>query len=523
MAKRGQWLASAVVLSVIYACSGTADVTSSNSPHSITGGSAGDGTTGGSTGRGGSSSGGSANNGSGGTINLTGGSGGAAAKGGGGGKGGSGGSSQGGESEGGIGNDFSAAGLPDIDFTYDPPMGGQGGACASETGVATLRKRPMDVIVAIDNSESMAGEIQQVQARINGDFAAILDASGIDYRVILVSRYGNVFIHNFDGGGASDSAYSICVGSPLSTLTCPKNTTDPTPAVANNPNKFYQHSTDIGSNDLWCRMLDAYTHTDPYPHARTNFTPVAPNGWSAFVRKNAYKVFIAITDDSPTRNSTNGCSALLSGNDEQAWATQFDAALRAADPAQFETAAGERNYVWYSIVGFAGNAVTSPTPLTPTDPIETRCCKGDGTVQTTCQGTTGPNLQDSSAPGIGYQALSILTGGLRYPSCYNSNFNDIFNKIAEGVIEGAQASCEYDVPKPTHGIVDFEQTEVSYKPGSGPNVSLDRHSSDADCGAGDGFYFSTDFSKIELCPSTCDAVKGDPSVKVSIDFGCLGS
>jgi hypothetical protein len=535
MAKRGQWLAGAVVLSVIYACSGTADVTSPNSPSSITGGSAGS-PTGGSTGAGGSSTGGSANNGTGGTINLTGGSAGAAAKGGSGAKGGTTGKGgTGGDNEGGVGNDFSAAGLPDIDFTYDPPMGGQGGACASETGEATLRKRPMDVIVVIDNSESMAGEIQQVQARINADFAAILDASGIDYRVILVSRYGNVFSHNFDGGGASDSAYSICIGAPLSTLTCPTNgmSGTVTPELVQNPPRFYQHSTDIGSNDLWCRLLDAYTHSDPYPTARTHpvfgpspgaaYTPVAPNGWSAFVRKDAYKVFVAITDDSPTRSSTTGCSSLLSGNDEQAWATQFDTALRALDPAEFQTASGARNYVWYSIVGFAGNAVTNPTPLTPSDPVETRCCKGDGTVQTTCQGTTGQNLQDSSEPGLGYQYLSILTGGLRYPSCYNSNFNDIFNKIAEGVIEGAQASCEYDVPKPTHGIVDFDQTKVSYKPGTGASVSLDRHRSEADCGADNGFYFSPDDTKIELCPTTCTAVKGDPSVKVSIDFGCLGS
>jgi len=516
----GQGFAGALALSVVYACSGTADITSTQPPNAITGGSAGAGM----NGTGGSATGGTANDGSGGTISVTGGSAGAGAKGGTGGKGGAnGGSSQGGQSEGGSGDDFSAAGLPDITFTYDPPSGGQGGACASETGEATLRKRPMDVIVAIDNSESMAGEIQQVQARINEDFAAILDASQIDYRVILVSRYGNVFKQNFDGGTASDSAYSICIGAPLSTLTCPTGANDTTPPLANNPPKFYQHSTDIGSNDLWCRLMDAYTHSDPYPHARTNFTPVAPNGWSAFVRKEAYKVFIGITDDSPTTDPTLGCSTLLSGTSEQTWAAQFDTALRALDPAEFETADGDRNYVWYSIVGFAGNAVTNPTPLTPSDPVETRCCKGDGTVQTTCQGTRGTALQDSSEPGLGYQYLSILTGGLRYPSCYNSNFNDIFDKIAEGVIESAQASCEYDVPSPTHGIVDFEQTKVSYVPGSGARVPLTNRASASDCGSDEGFYYSADHTKIELCPTTCSAVEGDPSVKVSIDFGCLGS
>lgn len=512
---RAHWLASAALLGVVYACSGTADVTTRRG--GITGGDAGEGGTGGSSGGKGGKGGG------GGTIVTTGGTGAHGGKGGRGGSSARGGSSQGGESEGGFGNDFSIAGLPDINFTYDPATGGEGGACASETGEAKPRKRPMDVIVAIDNSESMAGEIQQVQARINGDFAAILDKSAIDYRVIVVSRYGNVFVHNQDGGSASDSAYAICIGAPLSTLTCPANATDPTPAVANNPPKFYQHSTDIGSNDLWCRLMDAYHTTDPYPHARTNWKPVAPNGWSAFVRKEAYKVFVAITDDSPTRASGTGCPSLLSGNDEQAWATQFDTALRALDPAEFQTAAGDRNYVWYSIVGFAGNATTNPSPLTPSDPVETRCCRGNGGIQTTCQGTTGSQLQDSAEPGLGYQYLSILTGGLRYPSCYNSNFNDIFNKIAEGVIEQAQASCEYDVPKPSHGIVDFDQTRVSYKPGSGASTTLTRHASESDCGSSEGFYYTPDFTKIELCATTCNAVKGDPNVKVSIDFGCLGS
>jgi hypothetical protein len=510
------WAASAVLLGVVYACSDTVEVPSH--PPSITGGDAGT-----SSGTGGSASG---KGGTGGTISV--GTGGSSARGGKGGKGGAsaeGGASQGGENEGGYGDgvDYNAAGLPGITFTYDPEMGGQGGACASETGEAKLRKRPMDVIVAIDNSLSMQGEITQVQARINTDFAAILENSNIDYRVILVSRYGNVYVQDQDGGSASDSAFGVCIGAPLSTLTCPMSMSDPTPPVANNAPKFYHHSTDIGSNDLWCRLMDAYHTSDPYPHPRTNFTPVAPNGWSAFVRTDAYKVFVAITDDSPTTKSGTGCPTLLSGTDEQAWANQFDTALRALDPAQFQTTSGDRNYVWYSIVGFAGNAVTNPTPLTPSDPVETRCCRGDGGVQTTCQGTTGQRLQDSSEPGLGYQYLSILTGGLRYPSCYNSNFNDIFDKIAEGVVEQAQASCEYDVPEPSHGIVDFSQTRVSYKPGSGASVPLTRHATSNDCGSNEGFYYSSDFSKIELCPTTCSAVEGDPNVKVSIDFGCLGS
>jgi hypothetical protein len=116
-----------------------------------------------------------------------------------------------------------------------------------------------------------------------------------------------------------------------------------------------------------------------------------------------------------------------------------------------------------------------------------------------------------------------MTGGLRYPSCYTDNFNGIFNAIAEGVIEGAKASCVYDVPDPSHGIVDFDQTKVSYKPGSGASVPLLRRSNESACGTDTGFYFSSDHAEIHLCPSTCTTVQADPQAKVSIDFGCLGS
>jgi hypothetical protein len=204
-----------------------------------------------------------------------------------------------------------------------------------------------------------------------------------------------------------------------------------------------------------------------------------------------------------------------------AGATAFDTALRALDRAQFETAAGDRNYVWYSIVGM--HDASMDTPLGVNDPVETRCCTQAGTPQGTCQGTTGANLNNSANPGVGYQELSIMTGGLRYPSCYTANFNGIFNKIAEGVIDQASASCQYDVPKPSHGIVDINQAQISYKPGSGASVPLTRRSSDTACGNNQGFYFNSDNTQINLCPATCAVVQADTAAKVAIDFGCLGS
>jgi hypothetical protein len=505
----------ALLSGVFYACSDTASV--AGRPDGIgTGGSTAGQNVGGSS-VSGSSTGGSGNGinvGRGGKGGSSQSSGGSSAKGG---------SSQAGDEQGGYGDTPSFGGFPDVTFEYDPPMGGEGGACASETGQATLVKRPMDIIIAVDNSLSMQGEIQAVQARINVDFAAIIAASGIDYRVIIVSRYGDVYVTNYDKGEASDSAYSICIGAPLSALTCPASsdtTGTTTPPVANNPPRFFHHSTDIGSNNLWCQLIKAYGTSDPISNnGRAGWAPVAPNGWQDFVREDAFKVFVAITDDSPTTSATLGCPGLTN---DLAGATAFDSELRALAPKQFETASGDRNYRWYSIVGMYADKANAV--LTPDDPVETRCCTAAGTPQTTCQGTTGMQLLNSSNPGQGYQELAIMTGGLRYPSCYNDNFNDVFQAIAQGVIESANASCVYDVPTPSHGIVDFEQTKVAYKPGgTGASVPLERYGSESACGSHDGFYYSADHEQLHLCPTTCSTVQADANAKVAIDFGCLGS
>src|SRR4051812_6504961 len=78
-------------------------------------------------------------------------------------------------------------------------------ACATQSATATLSKKPVDVIVVIDNSGSMTQEIVGVQANINKNFATILDKSGLDYRVIMVSRHGS-----------ASGAQSVCIESPLS-------------------------------------------------------------------------------------------------------------------------------------------------------------------------------------------------------------------------------------------------------------------------------------------------------------------
>jgi hypothetical protein len=121
------------------------------------------------------------------------------------------------------------------------PVGGGGGkdGSAGTGGGSTMRRRrladptrparpsqpkptvsrPIDVIFLVDTSGSMAPVIDAVVANIDVNFAAIIGASGIDYRVIAIAKHGS----------AGD--FGACFKSPLSLTTC-----NPVPsAPANNP------------------------------------------------------------------------------------------------------------------------------------------------------------------------------------------------------------------------------------------------------------------------------------------------
>lgn len=492
---------------LVYACSSTnpddplgagGDAGAAGAAGAGTGGSAGSGT-GGSAGSG---NGGSAGGGNGGSA--------------GGGNGGSAGHAGGSGSSGGAAGSGSPnpPSYPDAGFSYFPSDAGSE-PCAAVTGQATLRKRPMDIIISIDNSGSMAGEIQAVQQRINTDFAQIIGDSGIDYRVIMVSRYGNVYSENTSL--PYDGAFAVCIGDPLGGSDCPTSAGDTTPALVNNRPRFFHHSTNIGSNNMWCQL------TGSFNAASTS----APNGWQEWLRPEAFKVFIGISDDSPRTNAsgTQGrCADGTSFTDDLAGAQNFDTALRGLS-SQFGTLS-ERNYAWYSIVGMAGNASTNPTPLAPTDPVQSLCCTGAGAA-VTCPASVSTPDADGVRAGTGYQQLSIMTGGLRYPSCFNSNFDAMFNAVAQGVIERSSASCEYALPDPEGGSINPANIIATYHPsGAGqPDVDLSRISAEDQCGSAQGFYLddNSNPTKLFLCPQACSLVQADDGARIDIDFGCLGS
>ena len=90
----------------------------------------------------------------------------------------------------------------DVDSDVDADADADEEPCRSISAESTLEPTPVDVIVAIDNSGSMSEEAAEVRRNMNR-FAEILGESGLDYRVVLISR--------------PDGSRGVCIPPPLGT------------------------------------------------------------------------------------------------------------------------------------------------------------------------------------------------------------------------------------------------------------------------------------------------------------------
>lgn len=414
-----------------------------------------------------------------------------------------------------------AGAYPNVTFPFDPTRATPD-ACASIRADAAERRRPMDVILSIDNSGSMDSEIEEVQERINEDFYDILEDSEIDYRVILVSRYGKV------GATIGDSDDPVHISPPLGGSTCAGTNPDYCdPLTFPAHGKFYHYSADIESLDMWQKLLGGLFLPDELQSSGSNvrqdgdqffpWTVRAPTGYDEFLREGSFKVFVGISDDTISGSefsdqAPNEASwSFSTSGDQAAEAQEFDTALRMIAPEHFGPLDGERNYRYYAIVGLSTAGYVA---LEPGEPVVTEKCEGvDGNT--------------ASSAGQPHQELARLTGGLRYSSCRTSNYDPIFTAIAQAVVEAAAVPCEFEVPAPPGGeLIDVERMLVTWVHGS---ESEDISRVDSCTGAGYQLHFSTPDAgtstqpqRISLCEDSCNAVQADKNSKLSVDFGCLG-
>lgn len=368
----------------------------------------------------------------------------------------------------------------------DTPDAGPPVACVAKEADAIVGKRPVDIIFAIDNSDSMAAEIAEVEEQINTNFATIIDASGIDYRVVMLSNHG-MHVEPVD---PKDPLQRICVKAPLSGTSC-----SPIPNKPVETSKFIHHNVVINSQDAFCQILQTFNGPDR--------DGSHPQGWAPYLRPTAFKVFAVITDDR-VNTKCNGFNFDDKNDDKVSAATAantFDSALFGLSP-QFGNPA-RRNYVWHSIIGIAPfdtGDLTKPHPPS-SDIVLDKCGTGN----------------DAVAPGGGYQALSKLTGGLRYPTC-GLDYTTIFQAMAQDVIDNSILACDYAMPaNPAGGTIDPDTAVVRYTSGA-VATDFERVGDLAACSA-NKFYIEGE--RIKLCPDACLDVQTDPAAQVKILFGCL--
>lgn len=323
--------------------------------------------------------------------------------------------------------------------------------CVSESTGAETTSLPVDIVLVIDTSFSMAPAIQAVQDSINIDFASILDQSGVDYRVIVL-------------GGATDTQVPICISSPLSDTDC--NPPPPVPAI----NDRYKHyDAETGSGAFLASIVGWYATPDKHN--------LAPGGYQDFLRPDAIKVILGMTDGTSASNNPADGDA-------------FDLSLLNLQPSAFGTP-GDRRYKFHLIVSMPAN--------TPVDE---------------------PWLSDDPIAGSGgsLQQVAIITDGWRFPLSETQTFPILFQQIAEDVISTTPVACEFPIPEAPMGEIDPNTIEIDYfVDGQPPPIPFHQVVDLASCEP-EAFYIANE--TVILCPDACALVQADPGATLDVRYGC---
>jgi len=369
---------------------------------------------------------------------------------------------------------FGAGGNGAIGIDGGSDDAGPEAGCGTASAHATLETEPVDIIMIVDNSGSMKEELTSVENNINDNFATILKNSGVDYRLIAISRHRD------------DTNTSLCVRAPLSMLaSCPA----PAPGISD---RFFQFNTKIESDDSLDRILDTYIQ--PFGGACLSLCDNGETseddgddnsgstklGWSEWLRPGAKKVFLEITDD----------------NDDMPAAT-FVRELTALSP-DFGTVEAPK-FIFHSIVGVVGK-MPATEAYPPNEPIQTMRC------------------ENVSTAGETYQQLSILSGGLRFPICQFAAYDVVFNRIAKDVIVSSKLDCDFAIPAPPPGReLELDKIAVSYSSGGMRVGDFGQVKSPSECRP-NAFYIEN--NRVFLCPEVCQTISKDPQGSVDVLFTC---
>jgi hypothetical protein len=349
-------------------------------------------------------------------------------------------------------------------------VGGQGSggapACTGVSAEAALEALPVDIIWMVDNSNSMEPAIAEVKTGMN-DFAALIAASSLDYKVILLSKRGT-------------APLEICIPQPLAG----------DDACGNGP-RFFQSSVDVLSTQPLEQFLGTLGQTNGYMFGQ----PRGGEPWAAELRPEATKTIVVVTDD----------NARLS-------ATQFQTFAGGQNPFNSLTLPpGILDPSWNGLFdGFLFSGIYGWGD--PNDP------------SVTCE---FPNMSSPASSGPTYTTLVQLTGGVRAKICDGAPaWASFFDSVAQAVVQSSEVACVLAIPPPPEGEV-LAVDKVNVELVSGDDVTLVPNVGDeAGCAGGDGWYYDdlAAPANVVLCPASCEQAQelAGPSQpgKVDVRFGC---
>jgi hypothetical protein len=93
-------------------------------------------------------------------------------------------------------------------------------------------------------------------------------------------------------------------------------------------------------------------------------------------------------------------------------------------------------------------------------------------------------------------------------------------------IRGAALACEFDIPAPTMGTLDFGRVNVSYSSGGAAEEILQAPSATRCDPTSGGWYYDADPDagatprRVIACPATCRRFQMNPAGRVELRFGC---
>jgi hypothetical protein len=355
--------------------------------------------------------------------------------------------------------------VPTLAPDADVETGGLAGAVGDGKGPTcggariTTTRPPVDLVMIVDQSGSMADDIANLQRSING-LAELLSAFRFDYRLVMIASHGDPF-HTFS------KAYEVCVPPPLGGATC----------GAPNGSKFRQINRNVQSNDALKILLETVGATS------------GPLAFRDLLRPNATKVVIPVTDDDSVADepATSCSDADYADPKKQGCvpnAETFDRLVLSRANGLFGSPSA-RSYVVYPLVGAARH------------PSEQVC---------------GSQVVNAGAQ---YLALAKRTGGKWAPIC-ESDFLSIFRGLAADL--AGKVSCVVPVPAADPGF-DRDRVNLDFVTAGGVRRRV-YQAGEGPCDDVDGWRYDASGTKIEICGQACRDVRAEPTGRLEIELGC---